>query len=77
MKKLFLLLFSIGTLSAFAQIGGNGVYQVLNVTPSARIAALGGNLITAYDRDVNIGFQNPAMLNKQMDKQPILGWLER
>lgn len=75
MKKLLLLLFTIISTHSFAQIGGNGVYQVLNVTPSARIAALGGNLITAYDRDVNIGFQNPAMLNKQMDKQVALNYL--
>lgn len=75
MKKFFLLLFSIGAISAFAQIGGDGVYQVLNVTPSARIASLGGNLITAYDRDVNIGFQNPAMLNKEMNKQLAINYL--
>lgn len=76
MRKLFLL-FLTTTLSTtlFGQIGGNGVYQVLNVTPSARIAALGGNLITAYDRDVNIGFQNPAMLNEQMDGQVALNYL--
>ncbi len=75
MRKLFLILFSVTSITTFAQIGGNGVYQVLNVTPSARIAALGGNLITAYDRDINIGFQNPAMLNKEMDKQLALNYL--
>lgn len=74
-RKLFLLLFTSISISTIAQIGGKGVYQVLNVTPSARIAALGGNLITAYDRDVNIGFQNPAMINKQMDKQVALNYL--
>lgn len=76
MRKLFLLLFTIAlSVSLFAQIGGNGVYQVLNVTPSARIAAMGGNLITVYDRDVNIGFQNPAMLNKKMHGQVALNYL--
>ncbi len=75
MRKIFLLLFSSLSFGVFAQIGGNGVYQVLNVTPSARIAALGGTLITAYDRDVNIGFQNPAMLNKSMDKQLAINYL--
>lgn len=75
MKKLTLLIGLLVSLGAGAQIGGNGVYQVLNVAPSARIAALGGNLITAYDRDVNIGFQNPAMLNPMMDKQIALNYL--
>lgn len=75
MKKLLLFLFTISTAVLYGQIGGNGVYQVLNVTPSARIAALGGNLITAYDRDVNIGFQNPAMLNKEMNKQAAINYL--
>jgi hypothetical protein len=69
-----LFLISI-SLVASAQIGGNGVYQVLNVAPSARVAALGGKLITPFDRDVNIGFQNPAMINAQMDKQLAVNYL--
>jgi hypothetical protein len=74
-NSLLFILVIVASITVNAQIGGNGVYQVLNVTPSARIAALGGNLITAYDRDVNIAFQNPAMLNKSMDGQLALNYL--
>lgn len=48
------------------QIGGNNVYEFLNTSPSARITALGGNLITIRDNDLNLAYANPASLNKTM-----------
>jgi hypothetical protein len=60
---LFLLLCSA---ALQAQIGGENVYQFLQMTPSARISALGGNLITVRDDDVNLAFANPALLNPAM-----------
>ncbi|KAB2913740.1 MAG: type IX secretion system protein PorQ [Bacteroidetes bacterium] len=75
MKKSIVVFFCFIAIHATAQIGGNGIYQVLNVAPSARIAAMGGTYITPYDRDVNIGFQNPAMINRQMDRQLSINYL--
>ena len=47
-------------------IGGDNIYEFLNSSQSARVTALGGNLITVRDDDVNLAFQNPAALNPEM-----------
>ncbi|MCK5824783.1 MAG: type IX secretion system protein PorQ [Ichthyobacteriaceae bacterium] len=52
---------------AFSQIGGDGTYQFLNLTTSARQAALGGDNITTKDYDVNFAEHNPALINNDMD----------
>jgi hypothetical protein len=52
-----------------AQIGGNYTFAFLNLQPSARIASLGGHNISAADADVNMGYQNPALLNAAMNNQ--------
>lgn len=56
----------IGTISV-AQVGGQSVYQFLDLITSPRQAALGGKLITIYDEDVNQGLFNPATINEQMN----------
>ncbi len=50
-------------------VGGNNVYEFLNLSPSARVTALGGNLITVRDDDVSLAYANPALLNPLMDNQ--------
>lgn len=66
-KNIFLYsLLALQTL-AFAQVGGQSVYQFLNLVPSARQAALGGKNVTIYDQDVNQALFNPASTNDQMD----------
>src|SRR6478735_4577411 len=52
-----------------AQTGGNSSFSHLNFVPSARINSLGGNLISVKDNDVNLAFQNPALLSKSSSKQ--------
>ena len=49
-----------------AQIGGDNVYEFLNLTPSARIAAMGGDFLTINDNDINIIQANPSLLNPEM-----------
>ncbi len=46
----------------YAQIGGKTTYTFLDLSPSARSTALGGNYITVADDDVLNAFQNPATL---------------
>jgi hypothetical protein len=55
--------------NSIAQIGGSSTYSFLNVTSSARIAALGGHFISVKDNDLNLAYQNPALLNKDMHTQ--------
>jgi len=56
-----LLVFTVSM--AFSQIGGESTYQFLNLTNSARMAALGGNQIAINDStDLNISYNNPSLL---------------
>lgn len=66
---LLILICFLGS-NLFAQItGGQHVFQFLSLSPSARITALGGNLITVMDDDVNLALANPAALNPEMHQQ--------
>lgn len=57
------------SMMAQAPIGGQHVYEFLNLPQSARVTALGGSLITVKDDDVALAFSNPAVLNPSMDLQ--------
>jgi len=58
----------------FSQIGGRHVYDFLNLTPSARIAALGGVNISTLDDDLNFGYANPALVNDSMHQHVSLSF---
>ncbi|NQU34640.1 MAG: type IX secretion system protein PorQ [Bacteroidetes bacterium] len=60
---------------SFAQIGGSTGYQFLEQPISARIAALGGNVASINDNDVNIGFVNPSLINPGMDNSMALNYI--
>lgn len=68
MKKILLLLstlfLSFGKTDA--QVGGEHIYEFLNLSNSARVTGLGGNLITVKDDDVALAYSNPALLNSRM-----------
>jgi len=68
MKKqlLQLLTLCLFTQILSAQIGGNHVFEFVNLPSSARITGLGGNLITVRDDDVALAFHNPAATNSTM-----------
>lgn len=59
---------------AFSQIGGQSVYQFLNLVTSPRQAALGGKVITLHDYDVNQALFNPATINSEMDNRLSLNY---
>lgn len=52
----------------FAQVGGETVYQFLNLPTSARQVALGGEVLTLR-KDVNQPIWNPAAISSELDKQ--------
>jgi hypothetical protein len=54
--------------AVFAQDGGRAVYSFLEIPASARIAAMGGTMITVSDHDVNAALQAPSLLNESQDK---------
>ena len=66
MLRKLLPLFFIFVLPISAQVGGQSVYQFLNLAQSPRQAALGGKTVTVVDYDVNQAFYNPATINPKM-----------
>ncbi|MEM9822955.1 MAG: type IX secretion system protein PorQ [Bacteroidota bacterium] len=52
-----------------AQVGGEHVFEFLNLSNTARTTALGGSLITVKDDDVGLAYGNPALLNAEMHQQ--------
>ena len=63
MIKRFFILFLTITFSflAYSQ-AGTGVYQFLDLPVSSRLAALGSINVSLRDNDINLAFQNPALL---------------
>ena len=69
MRKLILLITLLVFVYpvAFGQIGGESTYEFLNLTNSARMAALGGNQIALHDStDLNVSYNNPSLLMRGM-----------
>lgn len=54
--------------SVFGQVGGQDIYQFLNLSTSARQIALGGEVLTLQD-DVNQPIWNPSIINDEIDKK--------
>jgi hypothetical protein len=67
MKKITLALACFASLYSSAQIGGNSVFSFLDLSTSARIAALGGTFIAVSDNDPNPATMNPSLLSPSMD----------
>lgn len=69
MRKLLPLFFIGFCFNLQAQIGGRSAYQFLNVVPSARVAAQGGNAIANTESDLNFALWNPSLLNEDLHNQ--------
>ena len=78
MRRLILIFTLAGALAfpspVCAQIGGTTVYQLLNLPPSARSAALGGWVPGAWDSDPALVYHNPALANSKMNNQLSLNY---
>lgn len=53
---------------SFAQLGGRTGYSFLEVPVAARQAAVGGYNVSIKDKDVAMGYSNPALLNDSIHK---------
>jgi hypothetical protein len=75
-KFYLVLLFTLAFFSGKAQIGGETTYQFLELTNSARMAALGGNQIALTDSsDLNLPFHNPALLHTGMNNMMLVNYV--
>jgi len=61
---------------ALAQKGGESTYSFLGLTNSARVAALGGDVVSIQDDDINLIFHNPALLSKGMHHNLNLNYVD-
>jgi len=74
MKIIFLVITLLTFFITKAQIGGERVYNFLNITTSATQAALGGEALTITD-DVNQPLWNPSGITKFMDNQAAVNYV--
>jgi hypothetical protein len=61
--------------TAMAQKGGESTYSFLGLTNSARVAALGGEVVSLMDDDINLVFHNPALLSEGMHNNLSLNYV--
>ncbi|MCQ2195234.1 MAG: type IX secretion system protein PorQ [Paludibacteraceae bacterium] len=67
MKYYLIFVFSLlGIVEAFAD-GGRNVYKFLSLPNSSQVAALGGSNVSLKNGDVNMAFQNPSLLDNEMN----------
>jgi hypothetical protein len=69
LKQTITYIFIALSLSTFSQIGGTKVFRFLDLPIPARSNALGGASMAIWDKDVNLGYSNPALLNSNCAKQ--------
>ncbi|MCX8147662.1 type IX secretion system protein PorQ [Thermaurantimonas aggregans] len=65
-RHLFSVFFSLASAGLSGQIGGREVYQFLNITPEARVVAMGRLPIAYWEPDVNFAILNPALIHAQL-----------
>ena len=58
-----------------AQPGGKA-FQFLEITNSARVAALGGKAVAISDDDLNLPFHNPSLLTSSMHNNLVLNYVD-
>jgi len=67
-------LFCLLQVLSFCQTGGDNIYEFLNLTHSGRIASLGGSNVSLTGINLNFAYNNPALLDAQMDKSLALNY---
>lgn len=75
MRYLITLSFSILLFNGFGQVGGDDVYDFLNLTPSARISLHGSSMLSLKDNDPSLGLAAPSLLGKHQHNQIGLNYI--
>ena len=65
-KIIVVIILVFGCCRIYAQRGGTSVFDLLNLSQSARITALGGNQVGLYGIDLAMLGNNPAMLDSAL-----------
>ena len=75
MRVIILACILLITNIAFSQVGGERIFNFLNVSTSARQSALGGETLTLMD-DVNQPMWNPSTITSELDNQAALNYVD-
>lgn len=76
-KYIVALILLVASLTGKAQIGGETTYQFLELTNSARMAALGGIQVAVNDTsDLNLPYYNPSLLAPAMSNQLLVNYVD-
>ena len=73
MRFIFTYIFICISFLVFAQ---NNIFDFSNLSFSSRSSAMGGDLITIYDNDINISSINPSYLNSEMQNTISLSFVD-
>jgi hypothetical protein len=74
-RVLTILFISITISPAFAQTGGDNVYEFLNLTHSGLVSSLGGSNVSLRGNNLNMAYHNPALLNSDMNNSLALNYV--
>lgn len=76
MKSISIILFLVFSLvyESMAQIGGDYVFNFIDLPATARITGMGGNLIAFKDDDPGQAADNPSLLNPEMDRTLVMSY---
>ena len=74
-KAFYIILISLNITFSYGQTGGDNVYEFLNLTYSSLVSSLGGTNVSMRSGDLNLAYQNPALLNREMDKSLSLNYI--
>lgn len=65
---LIILLIGLSYSGSYGQAGSTATYKFLNLSSSARISALGNDIVSIDDDDLSLTNENPALLKEEMIK---------
>lgn len=68
--------FLLWQVMVMAQKGGESTYSFLGLTNSARVSALGGEVVSLMDDDINLIFHNPSLLSEGMHNHLNLNYVD-
>lgn len=74
--RTFLIIFLFFSIvSSFAQIGGGSTFDFLDRTNSARVAAMGGDILAINDNDISLVLTNPSLIKPEMNNTVALDFV--
>lgn len=59
-----------------AQIGGSAAFASLDLPLSARMASMGGKVVSVNDNDINLAYWNPSLFNINTSNQVALSYVD-